>query len=217
MEQAISYIRVSTLRQGKSGLGLIAQRRMISAFCKANNYVLLKEYREVKSGEDYEKRPEVQKAVKRCLDSGCTLIVATQSRLGRSEYFISKLIRMKVDFISVDRPTADAFDKHVQAAFDERFLVDNSKNTRRSLAVRKAQGHKLGGNVKKMKRTVKKKRRAFLKRIKPIIRRAQKEHKTIRALTAYLNRKRLKKINGKKGGWNTSEVHLVLQRLLAKK
>lgn len=210
-KKAVSYIRVSTPGQGKSGLGLKAQRAMIHDYCKAHKVVLVKEYREVKSGEDHEKRPEVQKAINWCLHHPeFDLLVAAQSRLGRSEYFISGLIRSKVHFVNMENPTADNFAKHIQAAFDEKFLEDNRNNTKRSLQVKKAKGFKLGGNVKKMKRTLKRKRRAYLKKIKPTIRREHTRYKTERALAERLNRMRLKKLNGKRGGWHVSEVHGLL-------
>ncbi|THU41874.1 recombinase family protein [Niastella caeni] len=214
MIKAISYIRVSTVGQGQSGLGLMAQRSMIANYCKAHKITLIKEFREIKSGEDHEKRPEVQKAVNWCLlYPDFLLLVATQSRLGRSVFFIASLIKKKVHFISIEQPTANDFQKQIQAAFDEKFLEDNRNNTKRSLQARREKGFKFGGNVKKLKRTLKRKKRAYLKRIKRTIRREQKKYKTQRDLTNRLNRMRLKKLNGKRGGWHVSEVHNILHDL----
>jgi DNA invertase Pin-like site-specific DNA recombinase len=218
LKKVVSYIRVSTPGQGKSGLGLLAQRAMINAYCKANKVLLVKEFREVKSGEDHEKRPEVQKAVNWCLRyPEFDLLIATQSRLGRSEFFISSLIRQKVHFVSMDNPTADTFTKHIQAACDEKFLEDNRNNTKRSLQAKRDKGFKFGGNVKKLIRTLKRKRRVYLKKIKRTIRREHKKYTTERALTERLNRMRLKKLNGKKGGWQVSEIHKMLCDLSLKK
>ncbi|WP_081144947.1 recombinase family protein [Niastella vici] len=212
MKKAVSYIRVSTPGQGKSGLGLLAQRAMIKAYCKANKILLVKEFREVKSGEDHEKRPEVLKAVNWCLlHPEFDLLAAAQSRLGRSEFFISSLIRQKVHFVSMDNPTADNFQKHIQAAYDEKFLEENRENTKRSLQAKRDKGYKFVGNVKKLIRTLKRKKRAYLKKIRYTIRREKKKYTTVRSLTERLNRLGLKKLNGKKRGWQASEVHGLLR------
>jgi DNA invertase Pin-like site-specific DNA recombinase len=121
------------------------------------------------------------------------------------------------DFISVDNPTASKLQKHIQASFDQNVAEETSRNTKLSLAAAKKKGVTFGGNSKKRIRTLKRKKRIYLKKIRRIIRREQKKHTTLRDLTTRFNRIGLKKLNGKKGGWQVSEVHGLLHDLSSKK
>lgn len=213
MRKAVAYYRVSTDRQGKSGLGLSAQKRMIYQYCKANKIVLVKEYKEIKSGESDEKRPMVQKAITYCLQHDMLLLVAKQSRLGRSVLFISGLIKRHLDFVSVDNPSANNLQKHIQAAFDEHYLDEVRSNTKLSLQAAIRKGKRLGGNPKKLIRTLRRQRKAYLRIIKPVFKKIQKEYSTVRDITNELNRLKVKTFRGKRGGWHVSTVHKTLTEL----
>jgi DNA invertase Pin-like site-specific DNA recombinase len=216
LEEAVSYRRVSSKRQGRSGLGLAAQKRLIRAYCQFNNIKLVKDYLDIKSGESAD-RPNVLKAIRYCLQHNILLIVATQSRLARSVLFIANMIIKGPRFISVDNPTATDFQKYIQAAFDENFLRESGKNTKQSLQSAVAKGIKLGTNVFKLKRTLKRKRKTFYKYIRPILREILKQFYTYRAITAELNRRRVRKKRGERGGWKVSEVFGIIQELSLRK
>lgn len=218
MRKGVAHLRVSTRRQGRSGLGLTAQRRIIRQYCKANKIKIVKEFIEIGSGRP-RKRPVAQKTIDYCRKHNLTLYVANQSRLARNVGFIYDLIESSFEFISVDSPAATKLEKLFKAIIDEKAGDDISDNTKHSLVSAKKKGVKFGGNSAKRKRTLKRKRRKYLKRIKPVIRREQKKQQqekkriTVRVLTARLNSMRLKKVNGKRGGWHVSEVHGILREL----
>lgn len=212
MRKAVAYYRVSTRRQGRSGLGLEAQRRIVRQYCKLNNIQLIKEFVEIKSGRN-NKRVKVHAAIDFCRKNDALLLVATQSRLARSVAFIATLIEGGFVFISVENPTANDFQKHVQAAFDEYYSKENSRNTKLSLESARKNGVKLGGNSEKMKKTIRRKRKAYLKNIRPVIRQVQKRFQTVRDITSELNRLGVKNFRGKKGGWHISTVHKILNEL----
>lgn len=204
IRKGVAHVRVSTRRQGQSGLGLAAQQRIIKQYFKFNKIELVRVFVEIGSGRP-RKRPIAQKTIDYCRKQNLTLYVANQSRLARNIGFIYDLIESGFEWINVDGPSDDKLAKLFKALMDERAGDDISANTKNSLNSKK--GIKFGGNSKKRKRTLKRKRRKYLKRIMPTIRREQKTYTTVRALTDRLNHLRLKKLNGKRGGWHVSEVH----------
>lgn len=108
----VAYYRVSTDKQGNSGLGLDAQRRAVE------QYSPVKEFTEIESGGN-NSRPILQKAIEYCKDNGYCLVIAKLDRLARSVYFISSLIETKVDFVAADMPNANKFTLHIFAAAAE--------------------------------------------------------------------------------------------------
>lgn len=208
----VVHLRVSAPGQKRSGLGIAAQRRIIRQYFKANNIRLVKEFIEYGSGRP-RKRPQAQKTIDFCRKHGLHLYVANQSRLARNVGFIYDLIESGFEYTYIENPTADKYTKLWQAIVDEKAGDDISQNTKNALLSAAKKGVRLGGNSKKRLRTLKRKKRAYLKRVKPIIRREWKKCKTLRDLTNRLNRMRLKKLNGKRGGWHVSEVHSLLRDL----
>ncbi len=101
--QFVSYIRVSTQKQQKSGLGLQAQRQDISVFL-ADRGNLLQEFKEVESGKSTKNRPVLKDALAYCFKHKATLVVARLDRLARNVAFVSALMESKVDFVCVDFP-----------------------------------------------------------------------------------------------------------------
>src|SRR4051812_41277934 len=108
----ISYLRVSTQKQGKSGLGLEAQREAVSSYLNGGKWKLVQEVLEVESGKRND-RPQLAKALGLCRLHNATLIIAKLDRLARNVHFISGLMESKVDFIAVDFPQANKLTVHI--------------------------------------------------------------------------------------------------------
>lgn len=212
MKKGVRHLRVSTRRQGKSGLGLAAQRRITDYYFKANSILLVKEFVEIGSGRP-RKRPNVQKTIEYCRRHNLPLYVANQSRLARNVGFIYDLIESGFEFISVESPGADKLQKLFQAIIDEKAADDISRNTKNSLVSAAKKGVKFGGNSRKRKKTMQRKRKAFLKKIRPVLRQIQKKFYTVRDITAELNRRKIRTYRGSKSGWHISTVHKVMRDL----
>ena len=135
----IAYYRVSTKKQGDSGLGLDAQRAAVKNYTKD----IYKEYVEVESGKN-PKRPRLLAAIEECKKTGHTLLVAKLDRLARNVHFVSALMESKVPFRCIDMPEADNFTIHIFAALAEREAKLISDRTKAALVEPKKQGVKLG-------------------------------------------------------------------------
>ena len=142
-DRLIAYYRVSTTRQGASGLGLEAQRGAATRYASAHGGVVLEEHIEVESGKKA-LRPELAAAVRRGRETGGVLLLAKLDRLARNVVFIANLIESGVRFIAVDMPTADRFMLHVYAAMAEEEGRRISERTRDALRAAKARGVVLG-------------------------------------------------------------------------
>ena len=138
----VLYLRVSTQRQGLSGLGLEGQRLIAHRFLQPGDRILA-EYMEVESGRK-NNRPEMAKAIIQTRELGATLLVAEMSRLARSVYFTSKLMEEKVRFRACDIPNADEFTINILAAVAQKAAKDISESTKRGLSAKKARGFTLG-------------------------------------------------------------------------
>jgi DNA invertase Pin-like site-specific DNA recombinase len=139
----ISYIRVSTVRQGQSGLGLEAQRAAVEQFLNGGRHDLIAEYVEVESGRRND-RPELEKALRHAKVTGATLVIAKLDRLSRDAHFLLGLQRAGVRFVAADLPDANELTVGLLAvvAEHERRLI--SERTKAALAAAKARGTKLG-------------------------------------------------------------------------
>lgn len=142
----IAYYRVSTDRQGESGLGLEAQRLIVSQFLGAED-ALLAEYTEVESGKRND-RPTLQQALLHCRREKATLLIAKLDRLGRNLAFIASMMDAGVDFIAADNPHANRLMLHMLAAFSEHEREQISIRTKQALQAAKARGTKLGEHAK---------------------------------------------------------------------
>jgi DNA invertase Pin-like site-specific DNA recombinase len=140
---AIAYRRVSTDKQGRSGLGLADQDRAIRAYCEMRGLTLESEFTEIESGKNDE-RPQLKAALLATRRRGGTLVVATLSRLGRRVSFIASLMEQGVPFACADAPDDKAFILHVKASFAEEERRKISARTKAALAMAKAKGVKLG-------------------------------------------------------------------------
>src|SRR5450631_3512516 len=149
MKPAIAYIRVSTARQGKSGLGLEAQQAALARFAEAEGYNLLQTFEEVETGKGadaLDRRPQLTAALKAAKQHKAPIIVAKLDRLSRDVHFISGLMSHKTPFIVAELGAdADPFMLHLYAALAEKERRLISQRTRDALSAKKAQGVRLGG------------------------------------------------------------------------
>ncbi|MBC7407002.1 MAG: recombinase family protein [Arcicella sp.] len=147
MNKAIAYYRVSTDRQGKSGLGLEAQNKTVQQFATFKQWELIGEFTEIESGKK-NNRPQLQEALKQCLKQKAVLVIAKLDRLGRNVAFISSLMESKVEFVAVDNPHANRLMLHLLAAFAEHEREQISTRTKEALKVAKNRGIILGKHGK---------------------------------------------------------------------
>jgi DNA invertase Pin-like site-specific DNA recombinase len=142
----VAYYRVSTDRQGKSGLGLEAQRAAVDTYLNGGNWTLLKAFTEVESGRRND-RPELAKALDICRRKRATLVIARLDRLARNVAFIANLMDADVDVVAVDMPEANRFTLHIMAAMAEHEAALVSQRTKAALQAAKERGRKLGWSI----------------------------------------------------------------------
>lgn len=141
----VAYYRVSTAKQGSSGLGLEAQRETVRAYLNGGPWQLVGEAVEVESGKRSD-RPKLTEALRLCRLHGATLIIAKLDRLARNVAFVSNLMESGVDFTAADFPQANRLTVHILAAVAEHEAQMISTRTKAALAAAKARGTKLGGH-----------------------------------------------------------------------
>ena len=213
----VAYYRVSTDRQGRSGLGLEAQRQAVVDYLNGGRWQLVAEFVEIESGRR-EDRPELTKALAACRVHGATLVIAKLDRLARNVAFISNLMAAGVEFVAVDFPQANRLTVHILAAVAEHEREMISARTRAALAAAKARGTKLGNpaNLRNrasgtarsahVRRERASKRTADLKPMVAIIRAAGAT--SLRAVAAELNRRGVPAAGG--GTWHANSVRRLL-------
>jgi DNA invertase Pin-like site-specific DNA recombinase len=139
MRKFVSYCRVSTAKQGRSGLGLEAQRQAINDYLNGGQWKLVAEYVEIETGKNDE-RPELRKALHRAKVTGATLVIAKLDRLSRNLRFIAELQESKVKFVCADMPDANELTIHIFASLAQHERKVISERTKRALqAVKKAE------------------------------------------------------------------------------
>src|SRR5215831_10292724 len=148
MPSAIAYYRVSTTRQGRSGLGIEAQKAAVLRFAEAEGFDLIGEHTEVETGKGadaLERRPELAAALAAARKARCPILVAKLDRLSRDVHFISGLMAHRVPFIVAELGAdVDPFLLHLYSALAEKERALISARTKAALAAKKAQGVKLG-------------------------------------------------------------------------
>ncbi len=145
----VAYYRVSTARQGRSGLGLEAQQFAVRQYLNAGAGVLLSEFTEIESGKKVD-RAQLDAALAACRVRGATLVIAKLDRLARNVSFIASLMNSGVEFVAVDMPQANRFTVHIMAAMAEHEREMISQRTKVALAEAKRRGAQLGGNRGKL-------------------------------------------------------------------
>lgn len=142
MPAFVAYYRVSTARQGQSGLGLDAQRSAVAGFL-AGRGDLLAEFTEVESGRKND-RPQLSAALNLCRRKRAVLVIAKLDRLARNVAFVARLMESGAEFVAVDNPHANKLMVHMLAAFAEHERDQISARTVAALAAAKARGVRLG-------------------------------------------------------------------------
>ncbi|MBA3520549.1 MAG: recombinase family protein [Rhizobiales bacterium] len=148
MRNAVPYYRVSTVRQGRSGLGIEAQRTTVQRFAEAEAITLLPEHVEVETGKGadaLDRRPQLATALAAARSAKCPVLVAKLDRLSRDVAFISGLMAQRIPFIVAELGAdADPFMLHLYAALAEKERRLIGERTRAALSARKVQGARLG-------------------------------------------------------------------------
>lgn len=139
----VAYYRVSTDRQGISGLGIDAQQAAVEQYARQTEGKILVEYREAESGRKSD-RPQLREALKHARRAGAVLVVAKLDRLSRNLAFLSALMESRVDFVCCDNPNANRLTLHILAAVAEDEAVRISERTKAALAAYKRRGGVLG-------------------------------------------------------------------------
>lgn len=219
----VSYVRVSTDRQGRSGLGLDAQRAAIADFLNGGAWELLRELEEIESGKDNE-RPQLREALKLCELTGATLLIAKLDRLSRDLHFITSIMKAGIEFVACDMPTASKFTIHIYAALAEQERSYISERTRNALRAAKERGQILGkpenltpqaakkGNANS---TTARRKLAdnFAAQVTPMIRDYLGRGLSLRQTAAELNRENILTASGKAGAWTPTAVKNALARV----
>lgn len=217
-DRYIAYYRVSTVRQGKSGLGLEAQRQAVLTHLKG--IAPISEFTEVESGHRTD-RPQLTEALKTCRVHKATLVIAKLDRLARNVAFVSNLMKAGVEFEAVDFPQANRLTIHILAAVAEHEAEMISERTRAALTAAKARGVRLGGyrgragtctDLAKARsvRLANAKQRAI--DLAPLIEQLQSNgHISLRSIAAGLDAKGITAARG--GSWSAAQVRNVLSRI----
>ncbi|RYD71303.1 MAG: recombinase family protein [Verrucomicrobiaceae bacterium] len=210
-ERFVCYFRVSTQRQGESGLGLDAQRRAVETFLKSKEGEVVAEFTEVESGRKVA-RPQLAEALGLCRRKRAILVIAKLDRLARNVHFISGLMEAGVEFTAVDQPTKDRFMLHIQAAFAEEEARRISQRTKAALQSAKLRGVDIGATgrvlAKKNKEAAQTKAEEYRA---TILEHIAAGSITIRALAASLNCEGIPSPGG--ASWHIPTTHRVLKRL----
>jgi DNA invertase Pin-like site-specific DNA recombinase len=204
----VSYLRVSTDKQGERGYGIAAQRKAVEDYLNGGNWELVGEYVEVESGKRND-RPELAKALAACRKHRAKLVIAKLDRLARNVHFISGLMDGKVDFVCCDMPEATRLTIHVLAAVAEHEREMIAKRTKDGLAAAKARGVQLGNPDLALANKAAAIERA--KALAPIF--AEVGDKPAREVARILNERKVATPSG--GAWHAATVNRVRARLEA--
>ena len=211
MKQAIAYYRVSTNRQGRSGLGLEAQQNAVEHYCRLNDLILLDDVVEVQSTRKH--RAGLLEALELCRQYKASLIVARLDRLGRDVEQIAGIVKSNVEIIVADNPHANRFTIHILAAVAEEQRQRISETTKEALGAAKKRGIELGKNGKALSAANKKAAQDFADTLSPVIRRLERRGiSSVRAVSAALNKKGVPTFRDG-GKWHPSTVYALMNRL----
>ncbi|BBA68606.1 recombinase family protein [Geobacter sulfurreducens] len=216
----IAYYRVSTQKQGKSGLGLEAQRKMVADFLATNGGELAAEFTEIESGKR-DDRPELMAAIRHAGLVGGRLLVGKLDRLSRDLHFILSLQKSRVDFVVCDLPGCDSFTINIYGALAQRERELIAARTRAGLAEAKKRGVKLGTNnlrpelvqeaSAKGVQVIKQNAADFAAKVRPVIEYMRAQGKSLRHIAAELESLGVKTARG--GAWTATTVKNVIERI----
>ncbi|RDB07815.1 recombinase family protein [Runella aurantiaca] len=211
MKQVIAYYRVSTQRQGRSGLGLEAQQNAVLNYCKLSGYEVIREVTEVKSTR--KDRIGLLQALDLCRQMKAILMVARLDRLGRDVEQIAGIVKSKVEIIVTDNPHANRFTIHILAAVAEDNRRRISETTKDALGAAKRRGVILGKNGTALSIANKKAAEDFAQQLSPTLKRLKTRGIiSVRAVCRELNKRQIPTFRGD-GRWHPSTVNVLMNRL----
>jgi len=224
VQHAVAYYRVSTARQGRSGLGIEAQRAAVTRFAEAEGYELTAEFVEAESGKGadaLDRRPQLAAALAAGRAKKCPVIVAKLDRLSRDVAFIAGLMAQRVPFIVAELGAdADPFMLHLYAALAEKERRLIGERTKSALAARKAQGARLGNPRNALEAAAVGRRvqvadaDAFAANVLPIVESLRASGiRDLRGLAAALNDRGVRTARGAR--WHVSNVKNLIDRCRA--
>ncbi|SDY93266.1 recombinase family protein [Citreimonas salinaria] len=219
----VAYERVSTARQGRSGLGLEAQRTAIDAFAATTGATILARFTETESGKR-DNRPELDKALNLARITGATLVIAKLDRLSRNAAFLLTLQASSVRFVACDMPEANNLTVGIMALVAQQEREAISRRTKEALAAAKARGVTLGnpngaaalrragkGGVA-LREAVRGNADAFAQELAPVVAEIRAAgHTSLRAMAAELNARGIS--TRRDGLWHVSNVRNLLGRV----
>lgn len=207
----VAYYRVSTAKQGQSGLGLEAQKTAVETFLNGGNWKVVGEFVEVESGKR-KNRPQLNAALALCKKQKATLVIAKLDRLARNLHFISGLMESRTEFLAVDNPTANRLTVQILAAVAEDEARAISARTKAALASAKARGVILGKHGATLGKANHKKAMQTARELKATIQALKEEGITaVREIAAALNARGIATPQGKQ--WHGTSVHRLLKRV----
>jgi DNA invertase Pin-like site-specific DNA recombinase len=215
----VAYFRVSTDKQGKSGLGLNAQRKAVLDFLDGGKWTLIDEFVEIESGKQND-RPELAAALAACKKHRAKLVIAKLDRLSRNVAFIATLTDSGAEFVACDMPHANKLTVHILAAVAEHEREMISDRTKAALAAAKARGKKLGNPklAEARKRAVQGNKSAaarYAANVLPVIREIRASGvQSLRGVARSLAARGIKTARG--GEWTAVQVGDILRRGLSR-
>lgn len=217
----VAYYRVSTEKQGRSGLGLEAQRAAVHEYLNGGDWRLVGEFTEVESGKRSDNRPELEKAMRAARIRNATLVIAKLDRLSRNAHFLLGLQESGVDFVAADMPTANKMTVGILAIVAQHEREQISARTKAALAAAKLRGKKLGtpGNLRnveigQVRGNVVKKEKADKRAadIKPVLLDIRAGgHTSMQQIADELNSRAILTPRGSE--WQSGSVHVLMTRL----
>ncbi len=212
----VAYVRVSTTRQGQSGLGLEAQREAVERYLNGGDWQLLETFTEVETGKGadaLDKRPQLRAALAYAKKHKATLIIAKLDRLARNVHFVSGLLEQRsgVPIIAADMPDADVTMLQIYAVMAEREARVIGERTKAALAAAKARGQVLGANGKVLAAKHKAEASARVAPLAEALTAYRAQGLALRAIAERLNADTVPSPGG--GQWYAANVQRALQRV----
>lgn len=215
----VAYYRVSTARQGQSGLGLDAQKMAVAEFARKIGAKVVGTYQEVESGRKAD-RPELERAIAHAKRADARLVVAKLDRLSRDASFTASLQQSRVKFVACDMPDASDLTIGIMALIAQQEAKAIRERTKAALAAAKARGIRLGNpRLTDEQRRLGASKAAVVARqsadrdykyLAPLMREMRREGKTLRQIAAALNADG--KVTRRGKAWNAGQVKRVLER-----
>lgn len=215
LKPIVAYYRVSTDKQGRSGLGLEAQQKAVQDYAAIYGRSIVADFTEIESGANAD-REQLARALDEAKRIKGTLVIAKLDRLARDVHFVSGLMKSGVDFVAADMPSADKTMIQIFAVMGEWERDKISERTRAALAAAKARGVKLGNpawaeTIDKARAAKCDRARAWAENILPTIRsiQVQGQLRSLREIAAELNRRGIRTARG--GKWYAATVQRVIE------